>query len=114
MFGSWECKDAEGWNIVYAEEIVREIKQHSGQYTFNKGIFKMIKILVVNTVFFRKNGISNVIMNYYKNMDLVQFQMDFVINREIDTDYQSYMIEKGANVFILNRNRNHCLLLWLK
>lgn len=66
----------------------------------------MKKILVVNTVPFGKGGISSVIMNYYENMDLTLFQMNFVVNEEIDIDYKSCMDEKGAGIFILNRNRN--------
>lgn len=66
----------------------------------------MKKVLVVNTVPFVKGGITSVIMNYYENIDLTLFHMNFVVNEEIDIDYKAYMDEKGAEIFIFNRNRN--------
>lgn len=66
----------------------------------------MKKILVVNTVPFVKGGISSVIINYYENMDLTLFRMNFVVNEEIDIDYKLFMDEKGAEIFIMNRNSN--------
>lgn len=67
---------------------------------------KIKNVLIVNTVPFYKGGISTVIINYYRNIDIRQFNIDFVINREIDSDYEDYILEKGANIFILNRNNN--------
>lgn len=67
---------------------------------------KRKSVLIVNTVPFNKGGISTVIMNYYLNINIQKFNIDFVINREIDSDYKECILEKGANIFILNRNRN--------
>lgn len=38
----------------------------------------MIKILVINTVRFKLNGISAVIKNYYRAMDKENIKMDFL------------------------------------
>ena len=73
----------------------------------------MKKVLVINTVDFAKGGISSVIMNYYEHMDLAQFRVDFVVNRNIDSDYKSCINKKGSNIFILDRNRNPLKYMFL-
>ena len=39
-----------------------------------------MKVLVINTVRFKLNGISAVIKNYYQAMDKKNLQMDLVMN----------------------------------
>ena len=40
---------------------------------------KDMKVLVVCTVTFELNGITAVILNYYKHLKLSEIQMDFIV-----------------------------------
>lgn len=66
----------------------------------------MIKVLIIDTVTFHINGMSNVIMDYYRyTKEKVNY--DFVINDCIDECYQKELKQNGENIFILkNRNKN--------
>lgn len=65
-----------------------------------------MKVLVVNTVRFRLNGITSVIMNYYRNMDLSDVQMDFVVINEISDEYKAELINNGSHFYKLPRKSN--------
>ena len=66
----------------------------------------MIKVLIVNTVTFHINGISNIIMNYYRYTK-EKISYDFVVKDYIDECYQKELKRNRANIFILkNRNKN--------
>lgn len=62
----------------------------------------MIKVLIINTVWFRINGMSNIIMNYYKYMDKSEISCDFVINDEIN---EMYMKQLNNNYFMLHNRK---------
>lgn len=63
-----------------------------------------MKVLVINTVGFNINGMSSVIMNYYRyTKDSVSY--DFVVNNSIDESYQKELEQNGEKIFIL-KNRN--------
>lgn len=63
----------------------------------------MLKVLIINTVWFRVNGMSNIIMNYYKYMDKSEIKFDFVVNDEINEIYREQL---DNNYFMLhNRKR---------
>lgn len=65
----------------------------------------MIKVLVINTVKFLTNGMSNVIIDFYQNMDRSGIAFDFVANEEIESKY-SNIIKKNGDRFFLFHNRN--------
>lgn len=65
-----------------------------------------MKVLVINTVEFKLNGISSVIMNYYKNMDKSDMKIDFVAINNIEKEYSKEFKENKSEVYILRRNDN--------
>lgn len=65
-----------------------------------------MKVLVVNTVSFRFNGVTSVIMNYYRNMDKTDLSVDFVANRVIIEQFENELVESGARVFKTFRDKN--------
>ena len=62
-----------------------------------------MKILVVNTVRFRLNGITSVILNYYRNIDKSDLQIDFVVPNEIDNEYRNELEGNGSQIYQLPR-----------
>lgn len=64
-----------------------------------------MKLLVINTVPFAFNGISSVIMNYYRNMDKTDLQTDFAVS-QINEEFRTELEQSGARIFLLPRNRN--------
>lgn len=65
---------------------------------------RSLKVLTINTVPFMRGGISTVIINYYENMDTEKIHMDFVVNREIETEYRDKLETGGSHVYLLERN----------
>lgn len=65
-----------------------------------------MRILIVNTVRFRENGITAVIMNYYKNMDKSDMQIDFVVINEVAQKFRDEIEPNGSKIFYIRRNRN--------
>lgn len=66
----------------------------------------LIRILVINTVRFRLNGITSVIMNYYRNMDRSNLKMDFVVINELSKEYKEELTSSGSEYFLLPRKSN--------
>ena len=64
----------------------------------------MKKILIINTVSFKRNGMSTVIMNYYTNMNHKCYKVDFVVNQYIEKKYIEMIEENGSEIYILERN----------
>lgn len=64
------------------------------------------KVLIINTVRFRLNGITSVIMNYYRNMKREDMLIDFVVHNEISDEYKKELSESGARVFRLPPKKN--------
>ncbi|MDT2877632.1 glycosyltransferase [Lactococcus lactis] len=65
-----------------------------------------MKILIIDTVPFLRNGISTVIMNYY---DILRknSSIEFVINKLIDLDYKKHIESTGGKIYNFgSRNRN--------
>lgn len=72
-----------------------------------------MKVLVITTVRFRQNGITSVIMNYYRNLDKNKIIMDFIGPNEIDISYHQEFKNNGSQYFRLStRKRN--ILKYLK
>ncbi len=71
-----------------------------------------MKVLIVNTVRFRLNGITSVIMNYYRNMDRTATSIDFVVKNEISEEYRAELEGNGAAVYYIPRNSNPLRYMW--
>ena len=65
----------------------------------------MIRVLVINTVTFHINGMSNVIMGLYENTKSDALHFDFLVCNHIDPEYEKTIRERGSGIFIL-RERN--------
>lgn len=65
-----------------------------------------MKVLIINTVRFRENGITSVIMNYYKNMDKSDIKIDFVVINDIAQKFRDEIEPNGSKIFYIPRNRN--------
>lgn len=65
-----------------------------------------MKVLIVNTVSFRLNGITSVIMNYYRNMDRTDMQIDFVVKDALGEEFRAELDGNGATVYHIPRNSN--------
>ncbi len=65
-----------------------------------------MRVLIINTVRFRLNGITSVIMNYYRNMDKMGMQIDFVVLNEISAEYRMELEENGSKIFCIPRKSN--------
>lgn len=73
----------------------------------------MKRILIINTVKFHTNGMSNVIVDLYRNMDRDGFLFDFVVNEKIETKYSEIIEQNGDCCYILHK-RNSFPLLYIK
>lgn len=66
-----------------------------------------MKILVVNTVPYKKNGITRVIESYYQQMQMPEFEMDFAGITDVTPEIKSEIQIRGGKSFVLSeRNRN--------
>lgn len=63
------------------------------------------KVLVINTVEFGINGISNVIMNYFRyTKDKISF--DFIVNKKIHESYKRELETENCKLYILQHRNN--------
>lgn len=65
----------------------------------------MIKILIINTVSFRFNGISTIIMNYFLNMEKNDFEIHFLVTSK-ENVFESLMKENHAIIHYIPRKKN--------
>lgn len=66
-----------------------------------------IKLLIIATTKFELDGITNVILNYYRAMDKTDLQIDFVIPNQISKELLKEIKSYGSRVFVIeNRNKN--------
>lgn len=63
-----------------------------------------MKVLIINTVRFKLNGISAVIMNYYKAMNKEGIQMEFVAIDTPSPEYQSEFDRLGISCHVVRKN----------
>ncbi|MGH4140379.1 glycosyltransferase family 1 protein [Clostridium sp.] len=67
---------------------------------------KIIKVLIIASTKFELDGITNVILNYYRAMDKADMQIDFVIPNYISDDLKAELESFGSNIFkISNRTK---------
>ncbi len=72
-----------------------------------------MKLLIINTIEFNRNGMSTMIMNYYKHFDHADIKVDFLINKSIDTVFENEILKNKDQVFIF-KNRNRSPLQYIK
>lgn len=65
-----------------------------------------MKVLIISTVRFRLNGITSVIMNYYRKMDKSNMKIDFVVINDISEEYKEELQSNGSKIFQLARKNN--------
>ncbi len=65
-----------------------------------------MKVLTVSTVRIHTNGVTSVILNYFKNIDMSDMQMDFVVMNEISDEYTRILTQYGGNVYYIPRRKN--------
>lgn len=65
-----------------------------------------MKVLIISTVRFRLNGITSVIMNYYRKMDKSNMKIDFVVINEISREYKEELQKNGSEIFYLKRKND--------
>lgn len=64
-----------------------------------------MRVLIIDTVPFELNGISTMIMSYYKYFPQNEISCDFIINTTIDQKYMDYIHSRNDKVIIL-KDRN--------
>lgn len=76
---------------------------------------KIIKILMINTIPFNRNGMSMMMMNYYTHFDHKVVQCDFIVNKYIEDDYKNEIVDQGGKVYIFPSRNSHPLryIKWL-
>lgn len=66
-----------------------------------------MKVLVITTVRFRQNGITSVIMNYYRNLNKKLVSMDFIGPNAIDSTYASEFSKNNSKyIQLASRKKN--------
>lgn len=65
-----------------------------------------MKVLVVCTVTFGLNGITSVILNYYKHLDLGQIQMDFLVTNKPSDQIKSKLNDGQSEIYIIPRSES--------
>ena len=68
----------------------------------------MRRILIINTVNFYRQGISSVIMNYYRVINHDKYKIDFVANGYMDSLYRKEIESVGGKIFVLERDKTAC------
>lgn len=68
---------------------------------------KVKRVLVVTTSYLGFNGITSVIMNYYRNINREKVQFDFAIGRGIHKSIKEEIIFLGGQIFELAPRKRH-------
>lgn len=68
---------------------------------------------MINTIEFNRNGMSTMIMNYYKKFNHDKVKVDFLVNKRIDTEFRNDIESYGDEIFIF-KNRNRYPLAYIK
>jgi glycosyltransferase involved in cell wall biosynthesis len=61
-----------------------------------------MRVLIISTTKFELDGITNVILNYFRAMDKTDMQIDFLIPNEIRKDLKSELEAYGSRIFKLS------------
>lgn len=66
-----------------------------------------IKLLTIATTRFELDGITNVILNYYRSMDKSDMQIDFVVPNQVKDELRNEIESEGSKIYtISNRIKN--------
>ncbi|WP_185151132.1 glycosyltransferase family 1 protein [Peribacillus simplex] len=60
---------------------------------------KQLKVLIISTTGFKLDGITNVILNYYRAMDKSDMQIDFVVGNDIFNDLKIELESCGSRIY---------------
>ncbi|MGO1371976.1 MAG: glycosyltransferase family 1 protein [Senegalia sp. (in: firmicutes)] len=72
-----------------------------------------VKVLIISTVKFDYNGITNNILNYYNAMNKDNITIDFIFLNNPTEDFKEKVKRNGGKIFILsNRNKNPILYMF--
>lgn len=63
-----------------------------------------MKVLIINTVDTARNGITNVIFNYLKELSNLDIVFDMVVKNELDSRYANLIKRNGGQYFLFPRN----------
>ena len=74
----------------------------------------MVKVLVITTGHLNFEGITAVIMNYYRNIDMSQVKMDFVASNPSEKKFIDEIRKRGSGLFLLPQRSKHLLIYILK
>lgn len=67
----------------------------------------VIRVLIVNTVPTERNGITNVILNYYRALDKSDLVLDLVCINAVDSEYRDLFENNGGRIYCLERKLGH-------
>ncbi len=73
-----------------------------------------MNVLIINTVPFNHNGITSVILNYFRNMNLYDMSMDFLSIGEVEDNFRKEIEEKGCNIYIIPRRKKKIFSYFFK
>lgn len=63
---------------------------------------KNMKILIIATTKFELDGITNVILNYYRAMDKSDVKIDFVVPNFVNNDLRAELESNGSKIYQIN------------
>lgn len=66
-----------------------------------------MRVLIINTVPTERNGITNVIFNYFAAINNQRIEFGYVTISEIGKEYEKWLKEKGIKIYRLTRSFNH-------
>lgn len=73
-----------------------------------------MKVLIVNTVNFGGNGITSVIMNYYRKMNKEGLQIDFIVTSEINMEYRREIEKNNSRIYYIKRPKNLRVFMYMR
>ena len=69
-----------------------------------------LKILIVNTCSYKRNGITTVIINFFRAIDKTDLQIDFVAtNQNTDAWFKEEVSKSGSQFYTLDRSTKHLI-----
>ena len=71
-----------------------------------------MKILLINTIPTEKNGMTNVIYNYLRNLDRTEMTFDYLSINEPETSYREEVEKLGGRMFVQPRLDMSVLSYW--
>lgn len=66
-----------------------------------------IKVLMINTVPMKYDGITMVMLNYTKNIDKTGMQVDFVVNNSVEESLRAKVSAMGVELYEIHNRNSH-------